>query len=228
MANTRRRSGGSQATRSVPAVTRRSKVVWGTLLAGMTVVGGLLSVLDRGGMPRLDGLSLPPLVAAAGPSSVEVVFNTRAALDHQRWQSIVIHHSGSAVGSPATIEAKHKAQNFKGLGYHFVIGNGNTMSDGELYVGYRWLDQLPGAHAAGPEGDWYNRRSIGICLIGDGQRRPFTDAQVRRLVQLVSALARELGIPKDRIVLHSDVAEVDDPGTFFPAAALREQLSALR
>jgi hypothetical protein len=216
------------AKRRGPAGLTRSKIVWGTLLGAMTGVGGLLAVLQGGPMPRLDGLSLPALVAAAGPSSVDVVFNTRTPLDHQRWQSIVIHHSGSPVGGPAEIEARHKAQNFKGLGYHFVIGNGNGLEDGLIYVGYRWLDQLPGAHASGSEGDWYNRHAIAICLVGDGQRRTFTDAQMRRLVQLVSSLARELNIPQDKIVLQSDIADVDDPGQFFPAAALRQQLASLR
>ena len=63
----------------------------------------------------------------------------------------MIHQSGSAYGKPSTIEAEHVAQNLRGLGHHFVIGNGSGMDDGEVHVGYRWLDQLPGAHAAGTE-----------------------------------------------------------------------------
>lgn len=200
--------------------------MWGSLLATMTVAGGLLWVLDDGPAPRLDGLALRPLVAAAGPSSIEAVFQTRASLDKSRWKAIVIHASGSPVGSPASISAGQKAMNLSGLGYQFVIGNGRGMDDGELHVGYRWLDQLSGAHAAGPQADWYNDHAIGICLVGNGDRQPFTDAQIRRLVRLVQALARELNIPQDKILLHSDLARTDDPGRFFPAAAFREQLAA--
>jgi N-acetyl-anhydromuramyl-L-alanine amidase AmpD len=111
------------------------------------------------------------------------------------------------------------------LGYHFVIGNGNGMDDGQLAVGRRWLDQLPGAHAAGASADWYNRHSIGICLVGDGNRNAFTPAQVRRLVQLVDALCHEFKIPPNKVLLHSQICNTDDPGRLFPEAVLTAQLS---
>ncbi len=47
-----------------------------------------------------------------------------------------------------------------------------------------------GAHTAGEHGDWYNRNAIGICLVGDGDRREFTPAQIARLLQTVHALQR--------------------------------------
>jgi hypothetical protein len=222
-----RRSRRSRKPRvSPPPLSQRTQIVWGSLLATMTIAGGLLWALDEGPAPRLDGLALRPLVAAAGPSSIEAVFQTRAPLDRSRWKAIVIHSSGSPVGSPASISADQKARNLAGLGYQFVIGNGRGMDDGEVHVGYRWLDQVPGAHAAGQDADWYNTHSIGICLVGNGDRQPFTDAQVRRLVQVVSALRRELGIPQDKVLLHSDLARTADPGRYFPAAAFREQLAA--
>jgi hypothetical protein len=218
----------NRRSRPAPAtpLSQRTRIVWGALVGTMTLAGGLLWALDDGPAPRLDGLALRPLVAAAGPSSIEAIFQTRAPLDRARWKSIVIHASGSPVGSPASISAGQRALNIAGLGYQFVIGNGRGMDDGELHVGYRWLDQLRGAHAAGSKADWYNDYAIGICLVGDGERRPFTDAQVRRLVQVVSALARELKIPPGNILLHSDVAGTDDPGRYFPAAAFREQVGA--
>lgn len=173
----------------------------------------------------MEGLSLPPMVAAAGPSSIEAIFRTRQALPEDRWQAIVIHHSGSVVGSPETIDAQHKGLRLDGLGYHFVIGNGSGFGDGDIHVGYRWLDQLPGAHVGGEQGAWFNHNAIGICLIGDGRRRPFTDQQARRLVQIVATLAERLDIAPDRIYLHSDLAPTDSPGRLFPEAAFREQLA---
>lgn len=223
-----RKSKRSRGKKKSASVSARSRIVWGAFMAAMTTVGGLFWVLQGGPAPRLDGLSLPAMVAAAGPSSIEAVFKTRAPIAGQRWQAIVIHHSGSMHGSAATIEAQHRAMNLSGLGYHFVIGNGSGLDDGEVNVGYRWLDQLPGAHVAGPNGDWYNRNSIGICLVGDGRRRPYTEMQMRRLVQLVSALSEQLGIPADKVYLHSDLAQTDDPGRLFPEAAFREQLARAR
>lgn len=197
-------------------------------MAAMTTVGGLFWVLQGGPAPRLDGLALTPMVAAAGPSSIEAVFKTRTPIANKRWQAIVIHHSGSLYGSPATIEAQQRAMNITGLGYHFVIGNGSGMEDGEVHVGYRWLDQLPGAHVAGSKGDWYNHNAIGICVVGDGRRHQFTEQQMRRLVQLVSALAEQLQIPQDHIYLHNELTQADDPGPMFPEAAFREQLAHAR
>lgn len=202
----------------------RSRVVWTAFAGAMTLVGGSLWALQGAPAPRLDGLTLPPLVAAGGPSSEESAVRTRVPLVKGRWTSIVIHHSASIHATPAALEAQHRAANLDGLGYHFVIGNGRGMDDGEVHVGYRWLDQLNGAHVAQPRGDQFNRTSIGICLVGDGRRREFTDRQLARVVGIVNQLRDRLGIPADQVYLHSDLARVDDPGRCFPSAAFREQI----
>lgn len=203
------------------AAAQRAKVVWVSFLASMTAIGGVLMLLDGGAVPQ-TGLSLPPLAAAAGvnaPDGRSVIFQTRKPLDSSRWKAIVIHHSGSLSGSPESIEREHEARSLRGLGHHLIIGNGRGMEDGEVHMGYRWLDQLPGAHAAGENGDWYNHHAISICLVGDGTRRPFTPAQIRELRELTAALCRELGLPPERVLLHSQIARVDDPGQLFPASA---------
>ncbi|MBC7836033.1 MAG: N-acetylmuramoyl-L-alanine amidase [Phycisphaerales bacterium] len=206
------------------SLSQRAKIVWMALLGAMTGVGGLLLVVDGRPVPRVQGRSLEPLVATQTPGSIESIFKTRQTLQTERWQAIVIHHSGSAVGSPASIATEHEARGLKGLGHHFLIGNGSGMRNGEINACFRWLDQLPGAHAAGPQGDWHNLNAISICLVGDGNRRAFTQAQVQSTVQLVEALCRELDIPRDKVLLHSAVANTSDPGDLFPEAAFREQL----
>ncbi len=230
MARSTRRSRTSRPARrrrSGPlAAPKRAHVVWISFLGAMTIVGGLLLALEERPSPRVDGRSLAPLLASGGPTGVEAITRTRATLRADNWKSIVIHHSGSPVGSPATIAAEHEARNAKGLGHHFVIGNGSGMSDGELHVGFRWLDQLPGFHAAGADGDWHNLHSISICLVGDGNRRAFTPAQLRRLSQVVATLTRDLDIPLDRVYLHSDIAPTSDPGRFFPATFLDDVAAA--
>jgi hypothetical protein len=192
----------------------------------MLVGGAVLGSLDRGPSPLVGGRSLAPMLAAEAPTSIESIFTAPGALDRGRWDTVVIHHSGKPYGTPSSLAAEHKARNLAGLGYHFVIGNGRGIADGELHVGYRWLGQLPGAHVAGAQQAELNERAIGICLVGDGEQGPFTEAQVARLSQLVTALSRELGIPTSRVLLHSDVAQTADPGRFFPEAALRERLAA--
>lgn len=207
---------------------RRPQAVWLSLVASMTVVGGALVALDGPRAPRSDGLALVAPSRAQGGAGMEAIFRTRAPIDQERWARIVIHDSGAHHGSPDTIAAAHTARNLRGLGYHFVIGNGSGAGDGELFVGYRWLDQLPGAHAGGPEAEWHNQRSIGVCLVGDGDRRPFTPAQIQRLADLVGALSRELGIPPEQVVLHREIAPTSSPGRLFPEAALRERLASAR
>lgn len=220
----------SRRSRRIPpgseAVGTRTKIVWAALLISMTGCAGLLMLNSGGAGASLKGLTLTPLVASGVPASIEGVFETRVPLDQPRWRSIVIHHSRSPYGSPDSLDREHRAMNLRGLGYHFVIGNGNGMGDGEIHVGSRWLDQQTGAHAGGARADWYDSHSIGICLVGNGDRRPFSRAQITRLVQLTIALARRLDIPADAIELHSDIAPTSDPGWYFPEAAFREQLTA--
>ncbi len=207
------------------ALRRRSTLVWAALVGAMTVASGLLLLVEGQRAPRMDGLALAAPAPARGATPIEAVFSTRAPLDTARWAGIVIHHSSSPQGSPAQLAAAHQARGLHGLGYHFVISNGAGAADGELHVGYRWLDQLPGAHAGGPDEDLYNTRTIGICLVGDGDRRPFSEAQVRRLTQLVSALQKRLAIPDDRVFLYRDIAGATSPGRLFPEADFRAALA---
>jgi len=193
----------------------------------MTLVGAMLGLLGSGGPMGIQGLTLPPMASIAGGSSLETIFENVKPLDRQRWRGIVIHHSGAPYGTPESLTAEARRANLSGLGYHFLIGNGSGMGDGDIHVGYRWLDQLPGAHAVGPQAEAYNQHSIGICLIGDGNRRPFSDLQIQRLAELVASLARELDIPADQILLQSDIAETASPGRYFPEAAFRAYLDGL-
>lgn len=235
--DTRKRGSSRSSFRTTqpapPSVSpTRIRAVWISFIGAMTLVGGMLLVLDGRPVPRTDGFSLSPLAATSWGSAADgwnatadPIGATRRPLDHQRWQAIVIHHSASLIGTPASIEADHQSRNLRGLGHHFIIGNGRGMDDGQLHIGYRWLDQLPGAHVAGARGEPYNLHAISICLVGDGNRRAFTPAQLQRLDSLVAALRQKLAIPADRVLLHSDIAAVDDPGRYFPADRVRAQVA---
>ena len=224
MKSQRPRSQSKKKKAAKPSGFSRVQVVWGALVLAMTAVGGSLWMLDGSKSLGLDGIRLPSLVAPDLTSSINRIFDTRTPMDNAPWQAIVIHHSGASYGSAETLERDSKDMGLSGLGHHFVVGNGSGSGDGELHVGYRWLDQLPGAHTAGQHGEWYNRNAIGICLVGDGDRNEFTGAQIARLVQTVRALQRELGIPAQNVILHRDVAGTTSPGQYFPVAAFQEQL----
>ncbi|MBZ0170922.1 MAG: N-acetylmuramoyl-L-alanine amidase, partial [Phycisphaerales bacterium] len=202
------------------AWTPRTRIVWVSFAAAMTLVtGGLFVLGGRAAGPR-TGRTVTPLASVNAAAGIESIFDTRAEIEPGRWDAIVIHDTGLPSGSPASIDATHRASGLAGLGYHFVIGNGVQMGDGEIHAGFRWIDQNPGAHVAGPAGSGWNQNSIGVALVGNGDRRPFTQTQTDRLAGLVAELARRLEIPADRIYLHSDIASVSSPGRYFPASVL--------
>jgi len=193
---------------------KRTGIVWGGFLATMTLAGGALLVGDN--WQALPAVKVAQADSARGSAQVEVAPG--------RWQAIVIHHSATAAGTAVDIARQHEAWGLGSLGYHFVIGNGNGQADGEVLQGPRWLEQQGGAHvterAAGatPDAAWFNQNAIGICLIGNGERREFTDAQLKALAALVNDLQRATGIPDSNVVMHSDLAEVASPGRWFPRA----------
>lgn len=208
---------GSRKRRAVHP--KRTGIVWGVLVGALTLAGGALVLAD--------GWRGMPAVAVAGVSQA----NTAIPVTSGKWQAIVIHHSGSAAGTVSDLARQHAAWNLPSLGYHFVIGNGNGETNGSVNYGPRWIAQESGAHVADrvagatPDAAWFNEHSIGICLIGNGERREFTEAQIAALVDLVTKLQRECGIPDSNVVLHSDLAEVASPGRWFPRARFAMHIS---
>ncbi|MBL8746142.1 MAG: N-acetylmuramoyl-L-alanine amidase [Phycisphaerae bacterium] len=203
----------------------RTHVVWGALVAAMTGVGGLLLALDRSPAAPAEAVALVNLERANSNNEFAAIFDTKTPIKPGAWTGIVIHHSGGAIGSAETLTKQHNARGFKGLGYHFVISNGQGAPDGQIFVGYRWSEQLPGVHVAGSKAEQYNRQTIGICLIGDGERREFTSAQIARLAELVSSLQSRLQIPDRNVVLHRDISPTASPGRLFPEATFRQLLA---
>ena len=233
MAAKARSKSGRRASGRSPAAGRslapnRSQYVFMSLVAAMTLGAAVLYAVSRKPVSGQGGFVLPALMMTDSPSTVELALEPAAGLQRAKWKSIVIHDSGEVFGSQASLEEAARLRKLKGIGHHFVIGNGNGMGDGELLVTSRWDQQRPGAHVAGSKGEAFNRESIGICLVGDGHRRTFTRAQISRLIQLVDSLQQELRIPADRVHLHREIAAVGSPGTLFPAADVRRALAAQR
>lgn len=208
-----RRSNSARNGRS----PRRTRAVWASFLAASAAVTGLLAIADSGITPLAAVRAAAPSDRA--PATTAGVENLRG-----RWDAIVIHHSGQPGGTAESIEREHRALGFASLGYHFLIGNGVGLADGEILVGPRWQRQQPGAHVAPrpggatPTADEFNERSVGICLVGNGERHAFTERQVRELAALVRRLQWELGIPASRVHLHRDLSAVASPGRLFPEA----------
>lgn len=176
---------------------------------------------------RSGGLALTPLMGIERSVGMESIFQTPTPIESQRWDSIVIVHSGTPSGSAADVAQEHKSLGYDGLGFHFVIGNGKRMGDGEIHVGYRWLDQRSGADLSGVRSGFNSSNAVEICLIGNGDRRPFSGEQMYRLAQLVDVLRDTLGIDSERVFLHKDLAGTSSPGQLFPQAEFEQLLASM-
>lgn len=164
------------------------------------------------------------------PPVVDLTADWKVAAQPGRWRYVVLHHSATAGGNAESFDRFHREKNGweNGLGYHFVIGNGNGMEDGEVVVGHRWRDQLDGAHVRMPGPGKANSFSIGVALVGDFDKKPPTKAQLSSLVLLLRFLGAEYGIGKDKIVGHGAVAlkHTECPGKFFPKEAVLQAVDA--
>lgn len=165
--------------------------------------------------------------ASAQANDLRAVLAHRAA--PRRWRTIVLHHSATPGGSPEAFESWHRdRRGFRlGMAYHFVIGNGRGMGDGEIRAGSRWRLQQQGAHVAwrlrDASGASVADHSIGICLVGNFERSQPTRAQLASLRKLVRALRVRYGIDARAVQGHGDV----HPGhTACPGRALRHWTSA--
>ena len=141
------------------------------------------------------------------------------------WQYIVVHHSATPAGSAAAFHKAHRARGWDGLGYHFVIGNGNQSPDGRIEVGFRWDDQREGAHAGN---DLMNQRGIGICLVGDFNKTSPTAAQMRSLRRLCDFLSAYCEIAPQNLRLHRDFRQTACPGSHFPRTFALRPPAAIR
>lgn len=151
------------------------------------------------------------------------------------WQVIVVHHSTSPKDTPASMDAYHRNVRHwaNGLGYDFVIGNGVNTTDGGVYVGSRWRQQIQGAHcAAGPgryfgvyrPDNFFNEHGIGICLVGNFETSQPTARQMASLERLITFLCDETGISPTRIYGHGEVTG----RTLCPGRILRSKLVQVR
>lgn len=170
-------------------------------------IGDRLSVPGKERAPQLDG-------------GLKRQFD-RVAVKSGRWKNIVIHHSATNNGTVKGMDRYHRENRHmeNGLAYHFVIGNGHGMKDGEIVAGGRWNLQLAGGHLAS---EALNRVSIGICLVGNFESGEPSAVQLRALAGLVSYLLKRCALPRTSIKTHQQINTVFTrcPGKKFPFKGL--------
>ncbi len=201
---------------------RRSVAVVLSLLLALVGLATVLSALRPAPIAPAAELAEPTI--GRRRINMERVFQTHPSPRPARWKGIVVHHSGRSFGNAQTLADRHRDRGAAGLGYHFVIGNGNGAPDGGLFIGYRWRRQLPAAAVEEERKGRYHRRAIAIGLIGNGNETRPTRAQLIKLRRLVRALRARLDIPRDHVRPHRALSSVACPGREFPLEALRGKL----
>ena len=169
-------------------------------------------------VPGAPLFTTPPTIAVE-PLAIDPPNPWKPEAEVRDWEYIVIHHTASSTGSVESIHELHSKKKDKsgnswlGIGYHFVIGNGNGMPDGAIESTFRWREQMHGAHAGNNK---YNQHGIGICLVGNFENEPPSEAQLAAVKKLVGVLKAEYNINSDHVQGHRDVKATACPGKYFP------------
>ena len=209
------RKSSARSAKSAVASARRTWIVLAGLAGGLATTGALLKALAP---PPLTPDATTSLFAVSQDQSIDQIFETPAAIKPGRWRSIYVHQSLTLSGNAQTL-----GQDVGGLADHFLIGNGDALTDGAIQTGPRWSQQLS---AGTVPNERINDDCLSICVVGNFNRNRPTPTQQARLLELIAALQRQLAIPSDQVWLGEASTEttVAGLGSRFPVAAFRAQL----
>ena len=190
---------------------------------------------ERNGLARTDKLRVGQILlipesetSAAGVASSALLPKglNRIRIEPAKWKYIVIHHSASPNASVKGMDYYHRVERHmeNGLAYHFVIGNGHAMRDGEIAIGHRWTAQLDGGHLASEE---LNRKAIGICMVGNYDEGRPSKKQMESLRVLVDFLLVRCHLHPGAVRTHQQINPVYTrcPGRNFPAKTFLSELN---
>ena len=138
---------------------------------------------------------------------------------------IVIHHFGYPKASFAAIRSKHVEEyGWSDVGYHFIIGNGNGVPDGEVLRG-RPIEK------GACQSRGMNSKAIGILMVGNFDISYPSKTQWTALIALVMRLMQEHEIPADNVIGHREIyamqgrePERSCPGWKFDMDKLRKEV----
>lgn len=135
---------------------------------------------------------------------------------------IILHHSLTADSytvSWGAIRKYHTLQlGWRDIGYHFGIENINGQI--EILMG-RMPDEF-GAHC---KQEGMNRKSVGICFVGNFDKEPPPEAVWEAGLKLVAYFCKRHGIPVENVKAHRDYANYKScPGDMFDMELFRTHL----
>lgn len=133
---------------------------------------------------------------------------------------LIIHHTERNFDAPPLVKIRHKyLRGWDSIGYHFLIDNGLLTSDGRLYSGRD--ERLEGAHALG-----FNKKSLGICIIGDFDSSHPTSKQMDSLISLLRRKIDQYEISPENVLGHNELPGVRKscPGKLTDLNMIRSRL----
>ncbi len=204
---------------SVDSLRTRNKLASTGLRAGQRLV------IPASGEPA-------PAPSPAAPASVlaPVLAASRGLrITPGRWTHLVVHHRGIEDGNAKAYDGAHRRRGMEnGLAYHFIIGNGRDSGDGQIEVGPRWTRQIHGGHV---RSDFMNEHGIGICMVGNFEKRSPGKRQLASLHALLEHLRGE-GLPGSaaaKVTVHRwvDRNHTVCPGKKFPYSELKRRYGAV-
>jgi hypothetical protein len=155
--------------------------------------------------------------------SLPLITINRPKINTSKWKNIIAHHSATRNGNAKIFDAAHRQRGMvNGLAYHFVICNGtNGCADGKVEVGSRWLRQIKGGHV---KNDTYNANSIGICVVGNFDKKWVTRKQQASLIALIDYLKNKTLKGRPKFLVHREIKNEQTicPGKNFPVKALHK------
>ncbi len=166
-------------------------------------------------IPRASFPSPTPIATTQLAGVISATRNLR--IERGRWTHVVVHHSGIEDGNAKAFDGAHRRRGMtNGLAYDFVIGNGRDSGNGQIEIGPRWLKQIDGGHV---RSSYYNAHGIGICLVGNFEKRRPGDTQLESLIALIDWLRDDAPLgSKPKFTVHRwvDKNHTVCPGRYFP------------
>lgn len=213
------------------AKTISHKVQSGDTLSGLAVkYGTTVRTIKRVNKLRNDRIFIGQHLLIPAPTTYQFIEHVAKTTQDikvtpNRWRYVITHHSAIDRGNAESYGAYHKRRGMvNGLAYHFVIGNGRDSGDGQVEIGSRWLEQLDGGHV---KTDKYNKIGIGICMVGNFQEHPPSEAQLRALYELGDFLGQNVGNIKLKYSVHKEIdgpKHTVCPGRHFPLTQYHRRL----
>lgn len=138
-----------------------------------------------------------------------------------RWNYIVIHHSAGNYGNIAFLQKVHRERQrsdpLDAIPYHYIIGNGNGLGLGIVKSDWRKKYNLWGMHLS-RNNILRNVNGLGICLIGNYEKKDVPEKQYLALVKLTKELMHKYNIPASHVLGHgyTEGEQTKCPGKNFP------------